>query len=96
MDRFRNSVLSLAISRVGLAHHLENRYTLTAVGALAYSGKMNSIVKNYKDYRMDVICRNPHGCRDFGWLAREKGSLGRRAGRSGLFVGQGYSMVFVI
>lgn len=33
---------------------------------------MNNIVKNYKDYCMDIICHNPHGCRDFDGLARKE------------------------
>lgn len=72
MDRFRNNALPLAISRVGLAPHPEKRYTLTALGVPACSGKMNNIVKKQKDYRMDIICRDPHNYRALGGLARKE------------------------
>ena len=62
MDKFENGIF-FRQRQGGLAHHPEKRYTLTALGVPACSGKMNNIVKNYKDYCMDIIGCHPHGCR---------------------------------
>ena len=72
MDKFDNGVLSSVAVGWSLPHHPEKRYTPIAVGVPVCSGKMNSIVKNYKDYCMDIIRHNPHDCRNPGGLVREE------------------------
>jgi len=60
-----------------LPHHLGKEYTPIAVGVPACSGKMNNIVKNYKDYCMDIICRNPYDYRALaGWCMKKGGVSG--------------------
>lgn len=78
MDKFDNGVLSSVAVGWSLPHHPEKRYTPIAVGVPVCSGKMNSIVKNYKDYCMDIICRNPRGCGNSGGSVCERGLLSGR------------------
>ena len=58
---------------------LEKRYAPITVGVPVYSGKMDNIVKNRKDYCMDTICHNPHSCWILGGLEHEE----RRGERRG-------------
>lgn len=57
-----------------MPHHPEKRYTPIAVGTPACNGKMNSIMKNHKDYCMDII-RMVAGLLT-GWSVK-KGGLSR-------------------
>ena len=83
MDKFDNGVLSSVAVGWSLPHHPEKRYTPIAVGTPACNGKMNSIMKNHKDYCMDIICHNPYDYGVFGELVREKRLLERRVRADG-------------
>lgn len=48
---------------------------------------MNNIVKKQKDYRMDIICREPHGYGVFSGLVREERRVERRGGQTLLACG---------
>lgn len=87
MDKFDNGVLSSVAVGWGLAHHLWKRIHADSGRRTRSGGKMNSIVKKRKDYRMDIIRHNPHGCGNLGGLVREERRVERRGGQTLLACG---------